>query len=200
MNFQNSNFNTTFGAITPATLGSLAGVLLVMVTSYVFSNICFPRHRPIRARILFIWHAFDAGIHIFVELPWLYHTFFSWVAAPKPGENATSAKESFTMPGVYFLGHKDRLYGIQYASSPWASLWKEYAKADRRVSGADPVVVCLELICVFIMTPLAIHICYLLWQGKDRRAGFWMTIVAACELCMGKSKSAAPFASGQKLT
>ncbi|KAF2005652.1 hypothetical protein P154DRAFT_608589 [Amniculicola lignicola CBS 123094] len=76
------------------------------------------------------------------------------------------------MPGVHFLGREDRIYGIKYATSPFASLWKEYTKADRRVAGPDPSIVCMELICVFVITPVAIYTCSLLSKGMERKAHF----------------------------
>jgi hypothetical protein len=183
---QNDTFLGTTGVIAPATIGSFVGVMVVMIVSYTLASSFLPKNVSNKARLLFIWHAFDAGIHISIEAPWLYHTFFAWVPVPKPGETPTYSVERYTMPRVHFLGHEDRIYGIEHATSPFASLWKEYAKADRLVAGSDPSIVCMELICVFVITPVAIYTCCILSKGMERKAHFWMIIIAAIELCMSK--------------
>lgn len=184
---QNEALQGITEAITPAMIGSFLLVTSVSITAYLLANTFLPKTASWKTKLFFIWHAFDVGIHLTIEAPWLYHTFFTWVPVPAPGVKAPYSTERYTMPGVHFLGHADRLYGIKYATGPFASLWNEYAKADRRVIGSEPSIVCMELICVFFITPVGIYTCNLLTKGLERKAYFWMVVIAALELCMSKS-------------
>lgn len=86
-------------------------------------------------RFLFVWHAFDALVHFFLEGSFLYHCFYSWLplaAVPNPLALAPTAHN--------YLGRPGRAYGPQAGGDdPFARLWMVYAKADRRWAGADLV-------------------------------------------------------------
>ena len=93
-----------------------------------------------------------------------------------------------TSPGVYFLGHEDRLYGSIYGTSPTAKLWQEYAKADKRWGGADLTVISLEILTVFGAGPLAVYVSELI-RKNDRggRLWFWGSVLATAELYGGNN-------------
>ena len=91
---------------------------------------------------------------------------------------------------MYFLGYQDRLYGNAYGTSPFAKLWQEYAKADRRWGGADLTVISLELLTVFGAGPLALYICELIRRrDSGARLWFWGIVLATGELYGGKTSS-----------
>ncbi|KAI0471596.1 Emopamil-binding protein [Xylariaceae sp. FL0804] len=133
-----------------------------------------------RTRALFVWHAFDALIHLCLEAGFLYHCFFSWV--PLDGV----ADPLALMPTAHhFLGHTDRAYGPQAGGDGFiAQLWMVYARADRRWGGADLSVISLELLTVFIAGPLACLVCYLLAR-RDARVNAVMIVLATMELYGG---------------
>lgn len=49
------------------------------------------------------------------------------------------------------------------------SVWRQYARADKRWEIRDPTVISLEIITVFIMGPLALYIFYLIFQIKNEK-------------------------------
>lgn len=71
-----------------------------------------------------------------LEGSFLYHCFFSYVVASE----ARDVAGMFPTP-YNFLGHEHgRIYGPQAGGrSPFAQLWMVYARADRRLAGADLV-------------------------------------------------------------
>ncbi|KAJ5267525.1 hypothetical protein N7478_010333 [Penicillium angulare] len=158
--------------------------LSFMPIAYILSNQLVPRSSK-RNRLLFLWHAYDALTHIFIEGSFLYECFFSWTSVA--GMHAR---------GPYFLNRPDRIYGPAYGTGPSARLWQEYAKADRRWAGTDTTVVSLELLTVLLGGPAAVYICYLIVKAGNGKAGstrgnaramqwFISTILATAELYGG---------------
>ncbi|KDQ31958.1 hypothetical protein PLEOSDRAFT_1034714, partial [Pleurotus ostreatus PC15] len=78
------------------------------------------------------------------------------------------------------------LFGRQVNTSvgPFAEMWREYAKADFRWGFADPDVVSLELLTVFIAGPLC---CYILKQltANDPARHYWIVVLCTAELYGG---------------
>lgn len=111
-----------------------------------------------KTRVLFVWHLFDALIHLFFEGSFLWNCFFVSYSLPT-SFNAAAKRHPriklLTPPDVYWLGREDRLYGASYGEGIFSKLWQEYAKADRRWGGTDLGVVSLEVLTVFVGAPLA---------------------------------------------
>ncbi|KAI9776804.1 MAG: hypothetical protein M1839_009355 [Geoglossum umbratile] len=163
---------------------SLSAVACIVLTAYYLSQVLLPRKSSRKIQFLFMWHMFDAILHSTLEASFLYHTFFSWAPVPTP-EDLPFTKYyplPMTPPGVFFLSQPSRLYGTFYGSSPMAALWQEYARADHRAGGADLTTVSMELLCVFVMGPLALYVCHLLRTEKYAKAWFWMVFIASGEL------------------
>jgi len=190
--------------IDTTTVLSLLTTLFILLTAYALSLRLLPRASTPTARVLFIWHAFDALIHFLLEGSYLYNCFFSYkYLSPFATQNYI-----LTPPGVFFGGEKyrDRLYGSLYGTNPASALWREYAKADRRWGGADLTVISLELLTVFGGGPLAVYVCSLLargygesGRGKGRVGGkvaFWMSVLATGELYGGFMTFAPEWLSG----
>lgn len=137
------------------TLLCLSFAISFMPIAFILGKSLIP-HAHTRNRILFIWHAYDALTHLFIEGSFLYECFFSFATLP-----TGYAREPF------FLGHKDRVYGAAYGTGPSARLWQEYAKADHRWATSDLTVVSLELLTVLLGGPAALYVCYLLWQASS---------------------------------
>ncbi|KAF1961585.1 Emopamil-binding protein [Byssothecium circinans] len=177
--------------IDATTVVSLFAVLALLGAAYGASTKLLPKTTSLKLRILFIWHFFDALIHFFFEGSFLWNCFF--VSYSLPTSFNVAAKHHphirlLTPPDVYWLGSEDRLYGANYGTGPLSRLWQEYSKADRRWGGTDLGVVSLEVLTVFVGTPLALWICELI--RRDERKGvlkrwFWMMILATGELYGG---------------
>jgi hypothetical protein len=176
--------------IDATTVISLLFVLALLIGAYAASVRALPKSAGIKTRILFVWHLFDALVHFFFEGSFLYNCFFVSYSMPKSftaGIRHPRIRLT-TPPDVYWLGSEDRLYGANYGLGPLSKLWQEYAKADKRWGGVDLTVVSLELLTVFVGTPLALYIC--LQLTKEERKGalkrwFWMSILATGELYGG---------------
>lgn len=167
------------------TLVSLASTVVILGVAYATSLKALSPTTPSSYRFLFIWHAFDALIHFFLEGSFLYHCFFSSI----PYDSLTvgdlrSGRYYSTQQG--YLGHDDRIWGSQAAAAdnPFAKLWMVYARADKRWAGADTTVVSLELLTVFVVAPLAVLVCYDIAK-KNARANILMVIIATAELYGG---------------
>ncbi|KAI9837746.1 MAG: hypothetical protein M1819_006680 [Sarea resinae] len=155
------------------TLLSLATTLLLLLAAYTLSHSLLPRTSTTKTRFLYIWHVFDALIHIFLEGSFLYHSLFSSIPTTTSSISSTN-----------FLGDPHRLYGARYSTAPSARLWQVYAQADRRWEVADANVVAIELLTVGIGAPLAA------WCARGLRKGeqatwFWMVVLATGELYGG---------------
>lgn len=201
---------STGPVIDQTTILSLLSTLLILFVAYFASLRLLPSTSTGRTRVLFIWHAFDALIHLILEASFLYNCFNSYTSLSRAdrlsatldaasGANGASGNWIVTAPGVHFLGQENRLYGPNYGSNPFAKLWQEYAKADKRWGGSDLTVISLEILTVFVAGPLALWVCYLLTQegdvdvqtrsGPKKRLGvrssFWMSLLATGELYGG---------------
>ncbi|KAH8887419.1 Emopamil-binding protein [Thozetella sp. PMI_491] len=162
------------------TLVSLASTLAILFVAYTASQRVLDRATPGSLRTLFIWHAFDALIHFFLEGSFLYHCFFSSLNIGQ----LQDASKYYPDPHNY-LGYTDRIHGSQAAgSNPFAQLWMVYARADKRWGGVDLGVVSLELLTVLVVGPLACFVCYDIAK-KNPRANITMIVIATAELYGG---------------
>ncbi|ROW06014.1 hypothetical protein VMCG_04635 [Cytospora schulzeri] len=166
------------------TLISLASTVAILLVAYGASLKALSPSTPGRYRFLFIWHAFDALIHFFLEGSFLYHCFYSW----KSYDDVTMADirdHKYYPTARGYLGHDDRIWGAQAGGdNVFAQLWMVYARADRRWAGADIGVISLELLTVLVVGPLACFVCYDIAR-KNPRANIVMTIIATAELYGG---------------
>ncbi|KAG0650560.1 Emopamil-binding-related [Hyphodiscus hymeniophilus] len=164
---------------------ALACVATILATAYSCSCGLLRKSCSTKARMLFIWHLFDALIHLTLGVSYLYNIFFTSMAKL----NVTYTRGMYSTPmtpvNVSFLGDSKSLHGPFYGASLTAKLWQEYAKADQRWGGSDLSIVSLELITVFVMAPLALCVCHLLRREQYIKASFWMVVVAVGELYGG---------------
>ena len=170
--------------IDQTTILSLFTTLALLGIAYITSTYALSSQISFKHRVFYVWHFFDSLIHFLLEGSFLYNCFFTYTNIPITNDFPHPA--SLASPGVYFLGHRDRLYGNQYGTNPAAKLWQEYAKADRRWGGTDLTVISLELLTVCLAGPLAAYICELM--RRDERGGklwFWATVLATGELYGG---------------
>ena len=175
-----------------ATVVSLLATLALLLTAYLSSIRLLPSSTSSKLRILYIWHLFDSLTHLILEASFLYNCFFTYRLLTPPTSDYPHPA-SLPPTAVYFLGQQDRVYGSAYGSNPFAKLWQEYARADRRWGEADLTVVSLELLTVFGAGPLAFYICELIRKGagtatEDKGSGklwFWGTVLATGELYGG---------------
>lgn len=65
-----------------------------------------------------------------------------------------------------------------------ATIWKEYAKADKRWGVSDPTIVSLEILTVAIAGPLALLLCYAIVKDRPYRH-FVQIVLCVCELYGG---------------
>ena len=180
--------------IDQTTVFSLLGTVAVLAAAYALSLRALPRTSATRARVLFIWHIFDGLIHVIFEGSFLWNCFF--VHAP----SSLASPSQFLPRDVYFLNLPDRVFGAAYGAGPFSKLWQEYAKADKRWGGSDLTVVSLEILTVFIGSPLALWCAELVRRGEwnlhtkkvggvgagDNRKWFWMILLATGELYGGQ--------------
>ncbi|MBA7492100.1 hypothetical protein ES702_02649 [subsurface metagenome] len=180
--------------IDTTTILSLFSTVAILAAAYALSLWSLPSSTPRKLRLLFIWHAFDALIHVCLEGGYLYNCFFSYTTlSSTPTADQFSA---YLPPNVHFLDRSDRLYGATYSTNPLGALWREYAKADARWAGSDLTVVSLELLTVFLGAPCAAYICYCLQRRRERAAWFWMVVLATGELYGGFMTFAPEWLSG----
>lgn len=208
-------FHSSSPQIDATTIVSLLFFVSLLGAAYAGSVRLLPSTSTKKTRVLFVWHLFDALIHLFFEGSFLWNCFFVSYSLPT-SFNAAAKKHPriklLTPPDVYWLGREDRIYGASYGEGLFSKLWQEYAKADRRWGGADLGVVSLEVLTVFVGAPLAckqtspvdvIHhqipgciltqpsvwICWLLRREERKGAlkrWFWMVILATAELYGGE--------------
>lgn len=119
------------------TLVSLGATVVLLSVAIALSRRVLHPTTSTSYRVLFIWHAFDALIHFFLEGSFLYHCFFSYT----PLADIPNADLSGYHPTpANYLGYSDRIYGAQAGGdNPFAQLWMVYARADKRWAGADLV-------------------------------------------------------------
>ncbi|EXF81873.1 emopamil binding protein [Colletotrichum scovillei] len=164
------------------TLISLAATVVLLSVAIAVSRRVLHPATSTSYRVLFIWHAFDALIHFFLEGSFLYHCFFSYIPLADVPDADLSG---FHPTPANFLGHSDRIYGAQAGgNNPFAQLWMVYARADKRWAGADLGVISLELLTVFGAGPLAVWICYSIAK-RDPKVNIWMIVIATAELYGG---------------
>ncbi|MCJ1232923.1 hypothetical protein MMC14_000877 [Varicellaria rhodocarpa] len=183
---------------------SLLATILILLTAYLASTTLLPKATSTKLRVLYIWHLFDALIHLTLESSFLYNAFFSYtLLAPTSQYPNPAALIAPTPAYVHFLGYKDRLYGSDYGGNPFALLWQEYARADKRWGGADLGIVSLELLTVGIGGPLALYIAECVRKGAGGAGGkasakmwFWASVLATGELYGGFMTFAPEWLSG----
>jgi hypothetical protein len=186
--------------IDATTVTSLLAVVALLAAAYGASIRFLPKSASVKTRVLFVWHLFDALIHLVFEGSFLYNCFFVSYSLPtsfsSSSQQALSNIRIFTPPDVYWLGQKDKLYGANYGTGVWSRLWQEYAKADHRWGGVDLGVVSLECLTVGLGAPLALWVCWLL-RGEEKKVGlkrwFWMVVLATAELYGGESLFLIPY-------
>ena len=144
-----------------------------------------PKKSTTKIRLLFSWHLFDALVHFTLGASYLYNAFYSSMSTYDVAYSRGLHSQPMTPPGISFRGDSKRLYGAFYSTSKTASLWQEYAKADKRRGGSDLTIISNELIAVFILAPMALHVCSLLYKQEHHTTRFWMGIIAICELYAG---------------
>lgn len=180
------------------TVLSLLSTVAIVAAAWLSSLRLLPDTANAKTRFLFIWHAADALCHLLLEGGYLYNVFFSWtttslLSGKLPG--TAGGVSAYLPPNIHFLGNKDRLYGALYGTNPLSAVWREYAKADARWGGSDLTVVSLEILTVFIGTPMAFWICNSIRLQKPD-AWFWMIILATGELYGGFMTFAPEWLSG----
>ncbi|KAL9116455.1 MAG: hypothetical protein Q9187_007021, partial [Circinaria calcarea] len=196
------------------TILSLLATVAILATAYLASLRLLPRTTSTKLRTLYIWHLFDALIHLILEASFLYNCFFTYTTlSPSSSSNTTSdyphpasLGAALTPANVHFLGYADRRYGSDYGTNPFAKLWQEYARADRRWGGADLTVISLELLTVGVAGPLALWVAEMVRRGAGREEGmgrrgsarlwFWASVLATGELYGGFMTFAPEWLSG----
>jgi hypothetical protein len=164
--------------ITGTTVVALGVVISIIGTAYLLSNALLPTTASTKTRCFFVWHAFDALVHFMLEGSFLYNCFFTYTTT-----DGTTASP-YLPPGIHFLGYTDRIYGAEYGKNFFASLWMDYAKADKRWAGTDLTIISLELLTVFVVGPMAVWVCYSLCKQRSD-VYFWMIVLATSELYGG---------------
>lgn len=86
-----SNTTTADSGLPPdlfdqTTLVSLASTVLILAVAYGTSLKALSPSTPGSYRFLFIWHAFDALIHFFLEGSFLYHASPRLASRPLPSQ------------------------------------------------------------------------------------------------------------------
>lgn len=135
---------------------------------------------PVTVHVFYIWHLLNGLTHLFYESIYVYNCFTSYISIPYQTPPPH-------LDVRYFLGHRDRLYGIAHSTNVFAKPWQDYAKADRRYAGVDLTTLSLEIITVGLAGPLA------LWVAKGMRrevrvsgeTWFWAAVLASGELYGG---------------
>ncbi|KAK0615935.1 Emopamil binding protein-domain-containing protein [Bombardia bombarda] len=162
------------------TIISLFSTIAILLAALALSRLVLSPSTPKSLRFLFIWHAFDALIHFFLEGSFLYHCFFSSVSVAKDGTISY-----YPNPHNYLGSGEGVVHGAQAGGeNAFAQLWMVYARADKRWAGVDLGVVSLELLTVFVVGPLACLVCYDIVK-KNPRANITMIILATAEIYGG---------------
>lgn len=158
--------------ITTTTVFSFLGVFALLSLAYLLSLSVLPRSATGKTRFIFIWHLFDALIHLVFEGSFLYHSLFTFSTSVRSTQNPT------------LWGNPAISYGAKFSDNAFAKLWQEYALADKRWEVADVTVVTLELLTVLGGAPLAAWICWMLIKS-ERRVWWWITVLATAEIYGG---------------
>lgn len=134
---------------------SLAFFSSLWVVAVVLSSLYLPPYTPRKDRLVFLWCASDALIHYILEGSFLYMSF-----PPHP------------------------MRSVNMSSGLFATMWKQYAMADKRWGESNEVVVSLEILTVFGCAPICTWICYCIVR-KDMSRHFWIVILSTAELYGG---------------
>lgn len=162
--------------LTPMTIPSFLTTGTILLTAYLASAYLLPSSARGKQRGLFIWHAYGAISHIVLEGWLLYHCFFSFGFVP--GTSPTTP----SIPTETKLERLEKQFGCAHGEGFIARMWMEYARADARFAGADPALVAMELVTVFVGAPIACYVCWLIRKGDERGVSFWGAVLAAMEL------------------
>ncbi|KAI5776563.1 Emopamil binding protein-domain-containing protein [Geopyxis carbonaria] len=157
--------------ISTTTVLSFFLVLVLLFAAYAVSVFHLDSRASGKTRFIYIWHLFDALIHLIFEGSFVYYSLFS--SAPVPTSQS---------PALW--GDRSVSYGAKYSSAPLAGLWTEYGRADRRWEEADVGVLSLEILTVIGGGALAAWICFMVARGQERR-WFWISVLAVAELYGG---------------
>lgn len=160
--------------ISETTIGSLLFFVATCVLAYQLSLRVLPTRTAPRTRFIYIWHLFDALIHIVFEGSFLYYSFAS---SSPTSEHGTSAHRLW--------GNLSTAYGTRHSSDALGKLWIEYGNADRRWADADIGILTLELLTVVVGGPLSLWISEMVRVG-DPRQWFWIVVLAVGELYGGR--------------
>lgn len=164
---------------------ALSAVTALLAIAGVLSSRLLRKPPPPKIRIFLIWHLFDVLVHISLGASYLYNVFFTSMSTLDIAYTRGMHSTPMTPSGISFLGDKTHLYGSFYGTSSSARLWQEYAKADKRWGGSDLTIISVELLTVLVMTPLASYVCHLLRTYQQKKAWFWMAVIATGELYGG---------------
>jgi len=162
------DFSLTLGSLEldAVTLGSLGATVAILLTAYLSSLVLLPRNaRPPASttdRLTFVWLVFDALIHFILEGSFLYYSF------------------KFT-PTAPFMTVTS---GANASKEPLALLWQEYGKADARWGTADPTVISLEILTVFLAAPMCLYIANKI-VSRDPARHYWIVVLCTGELYGG---------------
>ncbi|KAK4103936.1 Emopamil-binding protein [Parathielavia hyrcaniae] len=163
------------------TFTSLASTLALLLAALALSRrVLDPRTTRTRLRALFVWHAFDALVHFFLEGSFVYHCLFS--SAPLSSFASYFSELSWYRWWWWWRGV---VHGAQAGGeNPFAVLWMVYARADFRWAGVDLTVLSLEILTVVFGGCMACLVCYDIAR-KNPRANLSMVILATAELYGG---------------
>jgi hypothetical protein len=164
---------------------ALSAVTGLFATAWISSSTLVRTSSTIKVRVFFVWHLFNALIHVILGASFLYNVFVTSMSKLDIAYTRGIHSTPMTPIGMSFLGDSDHLYGSFYGSSLTAKLWQEYAKADKRWGGSDLTVVSVGLLTELVIAPLTLYVCYLLRTHQLNKAYFWMAVVAAGELYGG---------------
>lgn len=168
--------------LTPMTIPSFLTTGTLLLTAYFASTFLLPPSTRRKQRICFIWHAYDALSHIILEGWLLYHCFFSYGYISTTTTTAVGGVQTETKLETKL----EKAYGCAYGQGFIARLWMEYARADARFAGADPGLVAMELVTVFVGGPVAVFVCWLIKKGDEGGVSFWGAVLATMELYGGE--------------
>ncbi|MCJ1340563.1 hypothetical protein MMC09_005859 [Bachmanniomyces sp. S44760] len=151
---------------TLTTVLSLLATVALLSIAYLSSLRLLSPTCALKLRILYVWHLFDSLTHLILEGSFLYNCFFTYALLPDPSSDYPHPASLGVRASPPFLGYADRTYGSAYGSNPFAKLWMEYAKADRRWGEADLTIISLELLTVLVAGPLALYITELIRRSS----------------------------------
>ncbi|KUJ06329.1 EBP-domain-containing protein [Mollisia scopiformis] len=164
---------------------AISSVATLLLIAGVCCFALLHRATSTKVRILFTWHLFGALTHLTLEVSYLYNVFFTSMSKLDATYTWGLHSTPFTPVNVSFLGNSKRLYGSFYGTSLTARFWQEYAKADTRWGGSDLTITGVEMIMVFVVAPLSLYVCHLLYKNEHTKAWFWMAVIGVGELYGG---------------